>query len=95
MSSVKKTASPERIDRPEDGTIDRPALARRWRCHTETLRRKEKTGQLHPLQLGERMIRYRLQEIVEIEREAASTQTAKAKEKGVRPRRGRATIEPR
>ena len=29
--------------------IGRTGLAKRWKCHTETVRRKEKLGLLHPL----------------------------------------------
>jgi hypothetical protein len=67
MSSVKKSGTPS----IEDDLIERSTLARRWKCHRETIRRKEKTGQLHPLQLGERMIRYRLSEVLAIEAAAA------------------------
>jgi hypothetical protein len=79
MRSVKKNAS------IEEDLIERSALARRWKCHQETLRRKEKQGQLHPLQLAERMVRYRMQEVLAIEHEAAAARTAKAQEKGFRP----------
>jgi hypothetical protein len=51
--------------------ISRPALARRWGCHVETLRRREKEGQLHPMQMGKRMIRYRMAEVLAIEAGAA------------------------
>jgi hypothetical protein len=61
---VKTSSSGEEL-------ISRPELARRWGCHVETLRRREREGFLHPMQMGRRMIRYRLAEILAIEAEAA------------------------
>jgi hypothetical protein len=63
---------PKRNTSEEDSLIPRHALARRWACHVETIRRREKAGQLHPIQIGERMIRYKMREVLEIEREAAT-----------------------
>lgn len=51
--------------------ISRPGLARRWGCHVETIRKREREGQLHALQMGERMIRYRMSEVLAIEAAAA------------------------
>ncbi len=58
------------IDADED-LITRSELASRWRCHAETLKRKEKSGQLHPIRFSERMVRYRLSEVRALEREAS------------------------
>lgn len=55
----------------KEDLISRPALARRWQCHVETIRRREKEGQLHPLQMGKRMIRYKMAEVLAIEADAA------------------------
>jgi hypothetical protein len=80
MRPVKKNT---RIE--EDDFIARPGLARRWKCHSETIRRREREGQLHPIQLGERMIRYSMREVLAIEHEAAAVRVAKAQEEGARP----------
>jgi hypothetical protein len=37
----------------------------------ETIRKREKEGQLHPMQMGARMIRYRMAEVLAIEAAAA------------------------
>jgi hypothetical protein len=54
----------------EDEFIERTGLAKRWKCHTETIRRKEKTGQLHPLYISSRLVRYRMSEVLALERAA-------------------------
>ena len=54
----------------DENFISRPALAARWGCHVETLKRKEKAGILHPIELSGRLVRYRLSEILQIEGEA-------------------------
>jgi hypothetical protein len=51
--------------------ISRPDLADRWDCHTETLKRREKAGSLHPLRFSTRMVRYSMREVRAIEREAS------------------------
>jgi hypothetical protein len=51
--------------------ISRPGLARRWKCHPESLKRREKKGLLHPIALSARMIRYRMNEVLALEAEAA------------------------
>jgi hypothetical protein len=47
----------------DEDLITRSELAFRWRCHIETIKRKEKGGQLHPIRFSERMVRYRLSEV--------------------------------
>ena len=49
-------------------TISRKALAQRWSCSVETIKRKEKVGILNPLRLGKRFLRYRLSDIEAIEK---------------------------
>lgn len=58
----------------DDDLIGRPALAYRWKCHTETLKRREKQGLLHPLQLSTRMVRYRMSEVLAIEHDGSAAQ---------------------
>jgi predicted DNA-binding transcriptional regulator AlpA len=49
------------------GIISRESLATRWECSQETLKRMEKRGQLSRVMLGERMVRYRMSEVLRIE----------------------------
>jgi len=63
---MKSKASDEGL-----GTISRPGLARRWACHVESLKRREKKGLLHPLRFSSRMVRYDLAEVIALEHEAA------------------------
>jgi hypothetical protein len=51
--------------------ISRPGLARRWKCHIESLKRREKKDLLHPIAFSARMIRYRMSEVLRLEAEAA------------------------
>ena len=54
-------------------TLSRKDLARRWNCSVETIKRKEKAGYLVPFRLGQRFIRYRLCDIVDLEKTAQHT----------------------
>jgi len=54
----------------DDDSISRADLAVRWRCHTETIKRREKQGILHPLRFSTRMVRYPLREVRALERDA-------------------------
>jgi predicted site-specific integrase-resolvase len=50
--------------------ISRPALAERWECHVETIKRWEREGRLHPVGLSSRLVRYRMAEILALEQAA-------------------------
>lgn len=52
---------------PAHGLINREKLAARFCCSIETIKRMEKRGLLKRVQLGERMIRYRMCDILEME----------------------------
>jgi CHAD domain-containing protein len=52
--------------------ISRKALAERWSCSTETIKRRTRDGLLHPIRFNARMIRYQLSEIVRVEQEAGA-----------------------
>jgi hypothetical protein len=54
--------------------ISRKALAKRWSCSTETIKRRTHEGLLHPLRFNSRMIRYPLSEIIRVEQEAGGQQ---------------------
>jgi hypothetical protein len=47
--------------------LTRRELARRWKCSSETVKRRQKSGMLHPVRLGARKLLYRLAEIEAIE----------------------------
>lgn len=53
----------------EQQLLARPELTARWSVSRETLKRRERDGTLTPLKLG-RLVRYRLSQIEEIERQA-------------------------
>ena len=66
------------IKETSDGFISRPGLAARWKCHTESLKRREKKGLLHPHRFSSRMVRYLLSEVLALERQAQSGEGAAA-----------------
>lgn len=52
---------------PAQGLIDREKLAARFCCSNSTLRRMEKRGLLKRVQLGERLVRYRMSDVLKLE----------------------------
>jgi hypothetical protein len=54
--------------------ISRKALAQRWSCCTETIKRRTREGLLHPVRFNSRMVRYQLSEILRVEQEAGGQQ---------------------
>jgi len=52
---------------PTQGLIDREKLAARWCCSIETIKRMEKSGLLRRVQLSERMVRYRMVDVLKHE----------------------------
>lgn len=52
---------------PLEGLIDREKLAARFCCSVETIKRLEKRGLLKRVQLGERMVRYRMSDVLKLE----------------------------
>jgi predicted site-specific integrase-resolvase len=62
MNEIIHTAS------STDALLDRQALAHRWGCSIETIKRREKDGTLTPVHLpGGRLVRYRLNNIIQAE----------------------------
>jgi hypothetical protein len=51
----------------DDRTLSRKELSERWNLSIKTLKRREQTGQLNPMKLGPRTVRYRLSDILGIE----------------------------
>ena len=60
----------------EEILLSRKQLCRRWDCSFMTLYRREAAGLLHPLRFNSRMMRYRLSEILAIEKAAAASTEA-------------------
>jgi hypothetical protein len=56
--------------------ISRKALAERWSCSTETIKRRTRDGMLHPLRFNSRMIRYQVSEVIRVEQEAGGQHEA-------------------
>jgi hypothetical protein len=52
--------------------ISRKAVAVRWQCSVETIKRRTREGILHPLRFNSRMIRYSMSEILRVEQEAGA-----------------------
>lgn len=50
--------------------ISRKQLAQRWSCSIETIKRKERSGFIKSIRIGQRFVRYRLADIEQVEREA-------------------------
>ena len=51
--------------------VSRKALASRWQCSVETIKRRTREGWLHPVRFNQRMIRYPMSEIIRVEQEAS------------------------
>jgi hypothetical protein len=67
MTSVRKScqeANPEIL-------ITRKQLCARWSCCEMTLKRREVAGALRAVRFNQRMLRYRLSDVLRIEAEAA------------------------
>ena len=54
----------------DDNLLTRVELARRWKVSIETLKRRERAKILRPVRLNERLIRYRMSDVVRIEKES-------------------------
>lgn len=49
--------------------LTRTELAARWRSSVETIKRRQRSGLLHPVRLSRRKLLYRISEIEQVERE--------------------------
>jgi len=50
--------------------LKRRELAARWHCSTETIKRRQRAGLLHPVRLSQRLLLYKLSEVETIEADA-------------------------
>jgi predicted site-specific integrase-resolvase len=65
MVEMKTLVNP---DEPEK-FLTRHELAQRWRCSRETVKRRQRSGDLHPVRLSKRHLLYKVSEIEKLERE--------------------------
>ena len=54
--------------------LSRRAVAQRWSVSTATIKRRERAGLLRAVRFNQRLLRYRLSDILKIEQEAAGGQ---------------------
>jgi hypothetical protein len=54
------------------GLLSRRDVAKRWRVSTETVKRRQRAGLLHPLYFSKRLIRYSAIEVARLERDATA-----------------------
>jgi hypothetical protein len=58
-------------DEKNEALLSRKQVASRWSVSLETIKRREAAGLLHPIRFSQRQLRYRLTEIIGVERAAA------------------------
>ena len=56
-----------RFPKQSDTLISRNQLAKRWSVSKETIKRREREGLLKPIRFNQRLLRYRLDDIIAIE----------------------------
>ena len=54
----------------EDVLLSRKQVAKRWEVCTETVKRRERSGLLPAVRFNQRLTRYRLSDVLALEREA-------------------------
>jgi hypothetical protein len=55
------------VDNQQEQLLSRGALAQRWECCIETIKRREREGVLKSIRFNQRLLRYRLSDIMAIE----------------------------
>ena len=68
--NLEETADPNSSVAKKPVFITRPQLAERWQVSCESCKRYERRGIIHPVKIAARMLRYRLDEIEALERDA-------------------------
>jgi predicted site-specific integrase-resolvase len=56
----------------EERLVSRRELSERWGVSTETIKRRTREGLLKPVRFNQRLLRYRLSDIICIEQEAGT-----------------------
>ncbi len=54
-------------EKKQSALISRDQLAQRWGVSKETIKRREREGLLNPIRFNQRLLRYRMEDIVAIE----------------------------
>ena len=71
-SCARTEAIPRHKDTPSNRVfLSRTKLAKRWGCSVETIKRRDKAGVLKGVHFSAGMVRYPLEEVLRIERDAA------------------------
>ena len=60
----------------DERLLSRKQVAKRWRVSTETIKRRGREGLLPPLRFNQRLIRYRLADVIRVEQQAAAQQSS-------------------
>lgn len=61
------TSKRQEKEHSEERLLSRGELTARWSCSRETLKRREREGILKPVRFNQRLLRYKLSDIVAIE----------------------------
>jgi hypothetical protein len=69
-SKSAKSSNPDPTALPGDTMLTRKQVAQRWGCSTETVKRRGRDGTLQSLRFNGRNVRYRLEDVERVEREA-------------------------
>lgn len=59
------------INEPSELLVSRKQLSQRWNCCLETIKRREQEGLLKAIRFNQRLLRYRLSDVIAIETIAA------------------------
>jgi hypothetical protein len=57
----------QQINQQSEQLLSRRALAQRWSCCIETLKRRERDGIIKSIRFNSRLLRYRLSDIIAVE----------------------------
>ena len=61
----------QQIQATPEKMLSRKAVAERWQSCVETVKRRERAGLLKPIRFNQRLVRYRLSDVVAYENAAA------------------------
>jgi hypothetical protein len=71
-SKSAKSSNADPTAPPGETMLTRKQVAKRWGCSTETVKRRGRDGTLRSLHFNGRNVRYRLEDVEKVEREAES-----------------------
>ena len=64
---LKSVVVSTKVDDQSERLVSRRALAQRWECCVETIKRREREGRLRAIRFNQRLLRYKLSDILAIE----------------------------